>query len=148
MADWYSFKDIVFSAPQIVWVLSNAELVKTGEWPPEPISSGYTALPSIRKGGRKNARFTKPIEVIAEIERRLEHCGLDGLMAYLYYSYDFDEYLLGKYYRLEPSEVKHRIEAVIWWICGWNFYPRPYRRWHVYRAYENWKEQNVRICVG
>lgn len=143
MAEWYSFREIRFTQEEITWVLCNAELIKAGEWPPEPITSSYTALPSIRKGGGKNARFTKPIEVIAEIERRLEHCGLDGLLAYLYYSYGFDENLLSKYYRLEPGEVKHRIGAVIWFISGWNFYMRPYRRFNVYRAYDLHHEVKV-----
>lgn len=139
--EFYEPGEITFCQHQIRWILANAELLKSGSRPTE--LSSYVDIPIIGKGGKGRAKFISSVEIIAEIERRLEHCGLDGLLTYLYYSYGFDENLLAKYYRLDPSEVKHRIGAVIWFISGWNFYMRPYRRFNVYRAYDLHREVKV-----
>lgn len=134
--EFYEPREIKFCPFQIIWLIQNIGTLHEYSW-----VKGYkVAIPRRKKPGG-GGYFTTPADYAYEVERRLEHCGLDGLLAYLYYGYDFEERLLAKYYRLDPGEVKHRIEAVIWWICGWNFYPRPYRRWNVYRDYENWQSQ-------
>ena len=140
MTEWYALNQIRFTGEEIIWVLCSAGLLHEGDWPPEPMVSGD--IPTIKKGGKKNARFTKPVEVIAEVERRLEHCGFDGLLVNLYHAYEWDEIQLSKYYRISVAEVRQRIDAVVWWISGWNFNQHfPYRRWHVYRDYVTWKSQ-------
>jgi len=143
--EYYSPGDIKFCVPQIQWVLANGELLNSGSWVTE--SSSAVDMPRVQKGGRKTAKFINPLEVFAEVSRRLEWCGLDGLLVYLFYGYSLDEFLLGKYYRLQPQEVRHRIEAVMWFCSGFNFFPRPYRRWHIYRDFENWKSQRE-VKVG
>ena len=67
----------------------------------------------------------------------MEHCRLDGLLAYLYYGYDFEERELAKYLHIPETEIRHRVDAVVWWISGWNFYAEwSYRRFNVQRSYE------------
>jgi hypothetical protein len=140
---WYASPQIRFTIDEVIWILRNAELLHEGVWPPDPAISGYTTMPSVKKKrGGKNAPFTKAVEVIAEVERRLEHCGLDGLMVYLYYTYDFDDQRLTKFFRVREDEVRYRIDAIVWHISRWKYSTKyPYRRWLVYRNYDNYKSK-------
>jgi len=140
--EWYSPSDIKFCAKQIVWLLENRDILLDGLYPADPATSG-SVMPTIKTKGRRNAKFTTPIEIIAEVERRLEHCRLDGLLVLLYHAFDFEARELAKYYRCSEADILHRIESVIWKVSGWNFHPEyPYRRWLAYRDYENWKAQS------
>lgn len=145
--DWYAPHEITFHPKHIVFLMKHLDLLKEGLYPPDPSCSGYTDMPAIRKSGKKNAKFTKPVELAAEVSRRLEHCRLDGLMVYLHYAEGWDEYELGKYYRLSMDAVQHRLEAVLWHISGWNFYAKPYRRWYVFNAFQYWKSQREAVMV-
>ena len=133
----YEPRDIYFCCHQIKWIIENLSLLHEFIWP-----GGYgTDIPR-RKQPSGKGYFETPCDYAAEIERRLENCGLDGLMLYLHFAYDWTEVDIARYYRLSTEDVKFRIEAVLWHISGWNYRARAYRRWNVYRAFEYCKSQN------
>ncbi len=75
-AEWHKMADIVFSRPQMQWLISNLETLKEGIWPPNPRGTGYT---DVKGGGyHSSASFTRPCEFAAECESRLEATGKDG----------------------------------------------------------------------
>lgn len=141
--EWYAPWEITFHSKHMLFLIKHLELLREGVYPPDPYHSGYTdtPMPKKRKGKSSRAYFETPCQLAAEVERRLENSGLDGLLPQLLYTYNWSEEILAKYYRIPVEEVKHRAEAVLWHISGWNYKARPYRRWNVYRAYENVKSR-------
>jgi hypothetical protein len=133
--EYYEPRDITFCPHQIKWLIKSIALLHEFKWP-----RGYNGfqMPKRKRPGG-GGYFETPADYAFEIERRLEYCCLDGLLVLLYYGFDFEATELAKYYRLNLIELEKRIEAVVWRISGWNFYPEnPYRRWLVYRDYEVW----------
>lgn len=148
MAEWYSFRGIKkFTPDQIVWILRNEKLLSEGVWPPEPTHSGYIDVSSRKKRIEREGHFVKAITIIAEVKRRLEHCGFDGLMVYLLYADNWMEEDIAKYYKLSPDTVVFRAKAVLRHIAGQNFYARPYRRFNVYRSYDLHREVKVGLLT-
>jgi len=72
MYEYYKPSEIYFSRDQCLWLIAN---VLQGDWPPEPIETGYT-------GSQKIPSFHAPFEavccVIAELKQRLKTTGEAG----------------------------------------------------------------------
>ena len=100
--------------------------------------SGYTDAPS--KGRKSDATRTQ--DIIMEVERRLEHCRLDGLMVILYHKDGYDERFLGRYYRESEAAIRRRIEATILHISG-RTYKESFRydRYRALRDYFRWERR-------
>lgn len=141
--EFYEPREIRFCPHQIIWLLQNIATLHEYSW-----VAGYEVSIPRRKKPSGGGYFETPADYAYEIERRLQHCRLDGLLVYLHYGFEFEERELAKYYRLQESEVRYRIEAVINWISGWNFYiDRPYRRWLAYRSYDAFLNKPRKIEV-
>jgi len=80
MDDWYSPGEIRFNREQMMWLIRYLEMLKKGNWPPNPQGSGYIDAPLSRKTGRKGAYFETPCQFAAEVEMRLKRTGADGDM--------------------------------------------------------------------
>ena len=78
MEEWYNYGEFNFKRDQILWALRNAELFRSGKWPPQNIESGYTDSSIRRKGVKREPAFVKPEIIIAEIDWRIERTGVDG----------------------------------------------------------------------
>lgn len=139
--EFYEPREISFCPHQITWLLRHIEELHEHRW-----ATGYEVDIPRRKRPGGGGYFETPADYAYEVERRLWHCGLDGLLTYLFYAYDLDADFLSKYYRMGQYAVRHRIEVVVWHVSGWNYYlDTPYRRWHVDRNYETWRcQQEVR----
>lgn len=74
--EWYAPYEIVFSRPQMVFLIEFLDILRQGEWPPGP-SSSYTDFPSKRT--KPGAYFEKPADIYIEVSRRLETTGKDGI---------------------------------------------------------------------
>lgn len=67
--NWFSYGDIRFCLPQVLWYLANSEGIGNGEWPKDPEGSSYTD-PAIRsKAVRIPSKAAE--ELYAEMECRL-----------------------------------------------------------------------------
>jgi hypothetical protein len=72
---WFNFAEIKFCIYQILWILLNADTLRTGHWPQDPDN------PSDNLGQRSiktEASFVKPGIIIAEVEKRLERTGIQA----------------------------------------------------------------------
>lgn len=137
--DYYTPGEIVFCPHQIAWLLKSLGVLHEYRW----VTDAEVKIPR-RKKPSGGGYFETPADFAYEVERRMEHCRLDGLMALLYHAWDFEAREIAKYYRGTESEVLHRIEAVVWKVSGWNFHPEyPYRRWLAYREFEFWQSQRL-----
>ncbi|KKM64049.1 hypothetical protein LCGC14_1505340 [marine sediment metagenome] len=82
--DWYSPDSIDYSSSQIIWLMPHLQDIKTGFWPPRHSEVGYSGS-SKGRVINKEAKFTKPCIVAAELEVKIEKQGLDGiLLEYIY----------------------------------------------------------------
>ena len=72
--DHFNFAEIRWCPFQIIFLLSNRETLKSGEWPPEFKESAPTGRT------RAEAKFVMPVLVIAEVEARLQQTGVRGEM--------------------------------------------------------------------
>ncbi len=141
--EWYPPYEITFQRSHILFILRHLESLREGVYPPDPYHSGYTdtPMPKKQKRARHRAYFETPVAIAAEVERRLENCGLDGVMLLLLYTYSWPEETVAKYYRISAEEVKFRAGAVLYRISGWSYKARPYRRWHASRDWRNQREK-------
>ncbi len=97
---WYSPKQITFTIPQIRWLLRHWGIIKAGQWPPEPIVTGYFDLPFVRRSKRRRwAGFETAAEVWAELDQRMILAGEDGSLLR-------DVYIIGLTY--EQAAMYHR----------------------------------------
>ena len=74
---WYLYIEIRWCPYQVVFILESSDTLLAGNWPDNPDSSSYTD-PMIKTGFRSEAYFTKPVEIIAEVEDRLKTTGDAG----------------------------------------------------------------------
>lgn len=122
--EWWSYREIRFTKQQVLWILKHADLLRDGCWPPEPAPSGYTDLLRIRKKGSE-AYFAKPIEIIAEIEIRLEKCGLDGLILEAIECWEKTEESLSKQLNMPQWSIRKRRKGALAYVAS-----GPDMRWH------------------
>ena len=121
MKDFYSPGEIRFTVRQVLWLLHNLCSLREGYWPPE--ASSYVDLPGKHVGSK--APFSTPIEYAAEIEKRCEKCGTDGLILEAIESWDKSVASIASYFRKpEWSILKRRKNALGYVASG------PARRWH------------------
>ena len=67
----FKFPEFRWCPHQTLWALEHAEILLSGEWPPDPDSSSYTD-PNIQTSLAHEGYFVKPELIIGEIERRMK----------------------------------------------------------------------------
>lgn len=130
---WWPPYRIFFSVEQIPWLLQHLSMIREGYWPSEHRESGYEYIGGHQAGGRKSAYFETPVAIAAELEHRLESCGLDGMMLEFYAVADYSddvafENKLALYTGTTARQVHERIRNARYYCCGWKrkrvSYPR------------------------
>ena len=142
---WYSPGAIKFEEYHIRWLIQNLPTLEAGEWPRQfrkPDGMSEDNMPNTSGHAYKNAKFTRPVEYSAEVKRRLESCGLDGLMLLLR-EWGRPDYEIARYYRIPVERVPMICEAVMNHITGWNFKSGQYRRDHALISVERAKEKGI-----
>lgn len=76
--EWVSPGAVTFTREQVLWLLPLLPDLIKGEYPPEPIDSGYIDVPIGKRGLKCRAAFENPCLIAAELEMRLEKTGVDG----------------------------------------------------------------------
>lgn len=69
--DWYTYGEVRFCPYQIIFIIGNSETLLKGEWPENPANSS-SIDPAIKTGFKGEAYFTKPEEIVGEVEYRLK----------------------------------------------------------------------------
>jgi len=73
--EWFNFLDIRWCPFQVVFILQHRETLLSGHWPQDPYNSDDNVG---QKTFKTEASFVKPELVIAELESRLERCGIQA----------------------------------------------------------------------
>ena len=119
--DWYSPGEVRFDRKSTLWLIQNLATLRGGHWPTEARSyvDVYTRLLSHK------SPFATPIEYVAEIESRLEECGLDGLILEAIEGWDKSEISLSKYLKMPVWSIRKRANNALAYVAS-----GPNRRWH------------------
>ena len=129
---WYSPGSIVFTPKQTLWVLEHYDELRNGNW---PVEGGSYVDPAIAKPSpSRHAPYEAAIIVHAEISRRLEDTGHDGLMVLLHYAYGQTVDAIARYFRLDERAVSYRMQMVLRHISRPNYWAGRYRRWNSARG--------------
>jgi len=147
MLDWFSPNQIVFSRPQVIWLLQNFELLLDGIWPSDHRKeSGYTG--SKGKHGH-TAYYEKTKQVFAELVSRLYRAGPDSFPLLIAYSTELDQQyyirdFLARCLRIDVTELDRRLKYALGYCCGWRRKQISYGRYCIQRrSYE--KERARRL---
>jgi len=74
--DWFDFSEIRWCIHQILWLIQNSQTLKeAGRWPQDPYGADNNTSSRTVK---TEASFVKPELVIAELEARLDRCGIQA----------------------------------------------------------------------
>lgn len=120
MKEWYAPREIIFTRATTLWLIQNLGSLRTGYWPPE--ASNYIDIP----GGNhsKKAPFTTPIEYAAEIESRLEKCGIDGLILEAIECWGKSESSMANYFKRPLWSIMKSYKLALRYVSS-----GPARRW-------------------
>lgn len=126
--EFYTPAEIRFCPHQVTWLIGQLALLRVGSRPSDQKETGYTG--SKGKVSQK-AYFETPVSVAAELDWRLERCGLDGILLEFVYAADIDDRLasiahIASALRLDPRAVERRINTALRYVSG---------RWRRTRSY-------------
>ncbi len=88
--EWFSYGEIRYTLPQILFLLAHKSLLESGYWPPEGKDTGYIGS-SKGRAYKAEGYFVKPVVIIAELNFRLEATGFDGELVVERYTDGYDE---------------------------------------------------------
>lgn len=120
---WYSLGEIRFTRKQCLWVIRSLPYLRGGGRPANPAGSGYVDSPISKRKGKSGAYFEEPILLAADIQIRLEHCGLDGLILEAIEGWDKTVASLSQYLHIPGWSILKRRKNALGYISG------PARRW-------------------
>jgi len=96
-------------------------MIRSGFWPSEHRETGYAGGKG--KPQSHSAPYERPVQVAAELDTRIEACGLDGLMLEFVYSAEsedkqFLEQHIANAMRLDINTIEGRIDTALRYVCG------------------------------
>lgn len=121
--DFYSPREIYFTQATALYLIRNLGSLRDGHWPPE--ASSYIDLPLSKKMRGHRAPFATPIEYAAEIEDRMERCGIDGLILEALECWGKSEESLARYFKMPVWSIRRRAKKALAYVAS-----GPARRWH------------------
>lgn len=126
---WWPPKEITFRRRQMLFLIKNLPELREGYWPANPAGSGYIDMPIVKKGGtgRHRAYFETPASTAAEVEVRLEKCGIDGLILLAIECWGESEESLAKYFRMPVWSIRKRAKNALRYISGWERKKQSYK---------------------
>jgi len=132
MIVWVSPSGLAWKQQQVMWLLEHYDELRNGTW---PVQEGSYVDPSISKPTPSgHAPFIAAVEAGAEISRRLEDCGQDGVMVLLHYAYSQTVDAISSYFRIPEDVVRYRMQMVLRRISRRNYRAGRYRRWNTGRT--------------
>ena len=88
--DYYHYGLIRFCPFQCIWIIANSGILEGGDWPKDPDNLDSN---SGQRNLKAEARFTKPVLILAEVTYRLGRTGIQGklLVAQIEAGWEFDD---------------------------------------------------------
>lgn len=128
--DWHPGHSIRYKADQVIWLISILNLLRIGEYPPDPKETGYVGGGKTRLNAK--AKFTMAVEIATEIDIRLERAGIDGLLLEMCYTHGeenriFMEQHAAKAMDMDINEVDKRIHRALKYVSGARLKQRTYK---------------------
>lgn len=115
---WYSPGQIRFTRLQMLWLIKNLPDLCEGRWTPNPEGSSSIDMPIIRKGKRGKSPTKDPCLVAAEVETRLEKCGIDGLILEAIVGWGKSDESISKYLGMPVWSVRKRAKRALGYISS------------------------------
>lgn len=112
---YWELREIHFTQSQIKWLLPVLKELKEGIYPKQPV--GYAGC-EVRMRSAGAARFTRPVEIAAELEVRMQLCSIDGLLTLNYFTYGMAIIELMHYVNQDEVEVWNRIGRCLRFCSG------------------------------
>ncbi|MDD5338464.1 MAG: hypothetical protein PHG35_03510 [Dehalococcoidales bacterium] len=135
--DYYSLHDNQYCRMQCIWIIDNCidyvgdKYISVG-WPSEEKGeSGYNDTP-VQHSQPSSAGFTRPIQEIAEVIKRLERTGKDGRLLLIEVKNAELKLKHGSY----VQEYSHEARNALNYCCAWKRKHRSYRQWLADRQYK------------
>jgi len=122
MDEWYSPREINFNRDQMIWLIEHLEIMRRGEYPPDPQGSRYISV-----GKRKikpKAYFEISCQLAGEVDFRLKLTGVDGKLLVAEINNGIDRY----------EDLDYESQMALNFISGWR------RR----KNYSQWKADRRR----
>ena len=116
--NWVAPKDLKFSKAEMLFLLKHLAGLRKGEYPPNPVGSSYTTLPQCNVRARSGAYFEKVVGIAAEIDIRLGHCGLDGLLLEGSVTWELSDERLARATNMSVAEVNRRLNRALKFISS------------------------------
>lgn len=131
---WWTPAEILFTRAQVIWLLSNLQLLEVGQWPAAPGGVAYRRRERVPHGP-----FTGSMEVAVEVQQRLDAGGVDGELLRDYYCYRKPETALMRVYGGTRDELHRRVRRALQYVSGFGRKPCTYEDfvragWKVPRA--------------
>lgn len=114
---WFHYGEIRFCPYQIMFIVENVEILGAGNWPDSPTGSSWTD-PAVRTGYRSEAHFTKPVEIVGEVNYRLKRTGVDGKLLR-------EQVENGK----AIDDLEPEARSALMYVKGWRRKKIGYKRW-------------------
>ena len=133
--EFYSPGEIRFTVKQTLWVLQNLDSLREGVWPPD-------FLEVMGRGrGPRRAPFETPIFYAAEIQLRMEKCGIDGLILMAIECWGMTIDSLAAYFQMPEWSIWKRRKRALGYVAS-----GPSRRWldskkRTAESYEDYKRR-------
>lgn len=142
----YTPRTLRYDRAGVEWIILYAQDLREGRWP-GGLPSDYLDTP-ISSGISNRAPFENPCLVIAELEIRVKHCGLDGFLVEQKINGKTEEEI-AKERCMDLDYVRRRINKVLWY-CASGSKPRwieTQKRGGL--SYEEWKAtRRYRKVIG
>ena len=106
-----------FNKEGVLFALQHLNELRRGEHIEQHLS--YLERPlATRSGGRPHAPFENPVLLAAEVEARLEQCGLDGLILLAIECYGESEERLARYFRVPEWSIRKRAKTALAYVAS------------------------------
>jgi len=96
--------------------------LREGSWPPD--ASSYIDAHIGKRSVSSKAPYITAVEYAAEIEVRLEKCGIDGLILLAMECWDMSEEVMSKYFKAPVWSIGKRYKRALRYVAS-----GPARRW-------------------
>ena len=119
MDNHYKPSSIRWTHEQIKWILRWSEIIQSGRWPSDYKESGYVGG---NKSHNQRAPYETPIQIWAELTKRIERTNQDGYFLQAVYSNDnriAEMERIAKAFHMDINEVSDRVERALRYCTGW-----------------------------
>lgn len=115
--EWYHPGEFRFTHDQVIWVVRNLAIFQDGYWPSHPLGKGEEVWG--KRSGQIRASFETPSMISGEILRRINRCGLEGVVFKMCVALGEDEHRVGQLVGWKYGDTPRKMMNVATYISGW-----------------------------